>query len=82
MRIIKKPNKIDYLIFKKRINNPQVKYGLPEDINYCKKCVQSNQRPTSTVEFTNSIKEQKKTLHFNKDGICDACSFAEQKKRN
>ena len=59
MRIIKKPNKIDYLIFKKGINNPQVKYGLPKDINYCKKCVQSNQRPTSTVQFTNSIKEKK-----------------------
>ena len=80
MRIIKKPNKIDYLIFKKGINNPQAKYGLPKDINYCKKCVQSNQRPTSTVEFTNSIKEKKKTLHFNKDGICDACLFAEKKK--
>ncbi len=80
MEIIKKPKKIDYSIFKNGINNPMVKYGLPKEVIYCKKCVQSNQRPTSTVEFKNSIHEQKKTLHFNKDGICDACLFADKKK--
>ena len=27
------------------------KYGLPEEVRFCKKCVISNQRPNSTVEF-------------------------------
>ena len=29
-------------------------YGLPEKVIYCKKCVISNQRPSSVVEFKNS----------------------------
>ena len=28
-------------------------YGLPEAIKFCKKCVISNQRPSSVVEFKN-----------------------------
>ena len=28
-------------------------YGLPEKIEYCKKCVISNQRPNSAVEYRN-----------------------------
>ena len=29
-------------------------YGLPEKVSYCKSCVISNQRPSSTIEFKNS----------------------------
>ena len=35
-------------------NNLEVKYGLPEEIVYCKRCVYSNQRPSSTVEYKKS----------------------------
>ena len=28
-------------------------YGLPEEVKFCKRCVISNQRPSSTVEFKN-----------------------------
>ena len=80
MKIIKKPLKIDYSIFNKNNKDPEVKYGLPKNITYCKKCVQSNQRPISTVEFNNSITEKKKTLNLNDEKICDACLFAEKKK--
>ena len=34
-------------------NELEVKYGLPKDVIYCTKCVYSNQRPSSTVEFKN-----------------------------
>ena len=35
-------------------------YGLPSKVQFCKKCVISNQRPSSTVEFKNEIGEKKK----------------------
>ncbi len=55
-------------------------YGLPLEVKFCTRCVISNQRPSSTVEFKNSGKEAKTTIHFGEDGICDACRFAEKKK--
>lgn len=41
------------------------KYNLPENVQFCKKCVISNQRPRIT---------------FNEQGICSACDFAVFKK--
>lgn len=58
---------------------PEVKYGLPEKVFYCKKCVISNQRPTTTLEFRNSPMQRKTTTAFNEEGICDACIWAEKK---
>lgn len=54
-------------------------YGLPHDVFYCKRCVMSNQRPTSAVEFKHTIESKKQTLAFDAEGICDACRAAEQK---
>ncbi len=55
-------------------------YGLPPLVEYCKKCVISNQRPNSCVEYEHNQKSLKKTIGFNEEGICDACRLAEQKK--
>lgn len=57
----------------------ETKYGLPEKVVFCKKCVISNQRPISTIEFKNKKGDKKETIAFGKDGICDACRFAEYK---
>jgi len=57
----------------------EAKYGLPSEVKYCKKCVMSNQRPVSEVEFKHNIHTKKKTLAFDKEGICDACRANEQK---
>ena len=54
-------------------------YGLPLDVVYCKKCTTSNQRPNTSVEFKNKPGANKTFIHFNKDGICDACKYAEIK---
>jgi len=54
-------------------------YGLPSEVTFCKRCVMSNQRPTSTPEFIHQKTSKKKTLHIDKQGICDACRYAEQK---
>ena len=44
------------------LNNMNSFFGLPEEVKFCKKCVISNQRPSSTVEF-------KSTAIDKKDGI-------------
>ena len=54
-------------------------YGLPAEVKFCKKCVISNQRPNSTVEYAHTKQSKKKVIHFDKDGVCDACRLAEQK---
>lgn len=63
------------------IQNPEAYYGLPPKVTYCKKCVISNQRPSSTIEFKNSKKIKKETIAFDKNGVCAACRYAEIKDR-
>jgi N-acetyl sugar amidotransferase len=58
-----------------------VKYGLPSEVKFCKRCVISNQRPNSTIEHLNSLGSKKSTINFNEEGICDACLFAERKNK-
>ena len=54
-------------------------YGLPEEVKFCKTCVISNQRPSSTVEFKNEKGEKKSVINFSDDGICSACIYHEEK---
>lgn len=55
----------------------KAKYGLPEDVVYCKRCVMSNQRPASSVEFKKST-SRIPTSSFQGD-LCDACSYIDHK---
>jgi len=61
------------------MTNSTVKHGLPEEVIFCKKCVISNQRPSSSVEFKHKNSEKKQTIGFGDDGVCDACLFAQWK---
>ena len=55
-------------------------YHLPKKVKFCKKCVISNQRPSSMPEFYHKPnREGAKYINFNDKGICDACSQAEVK---
>lgn len=56
-------------------------YGLPKEVKFCKKCVISNQRPSSVVEFKHQISDKKPTIQFDEDGICDACRASELKEK-
>jgi len=58
----------------------EVKYGLPADVRFCKTCVISNQRPNSAVEFKHTSDSKKTTIHFDENGVCDACRYVEKKK--
>lgn len=54
-------------------------YGLPHEVKFCRKCVMSNQRPTSAIEFKHTKESKKTTLNFDADDVCDACRIAETK---
>lgn len=56
-------------------------FGLPEKIIFCKKCVMSNQRPNSAIEFKHNKNSKKATLNIDSQGICDACKFANEKEK-
>ncbi len=58
----------------------EAKYGLPEQVVFCRRCVMSNQRPASIPEFRHRPDRQgAKYLHIDEDGVCDACRYAEKK---
>ena len=54
-------------------------FGLPLQVKFCTKCVISNQRPSSVVEHSSKISDKKPTIHFDAQGVCDACRWAEMK---
>jgi len=61
---------------------PKKKFGLPEEVIYCKRCVMSNQRPASIPEFKHTPdRKGAKYMHIDEEGICDACRHAEEKER-
>jgi N-acetyl sugar amidotransferase len=66
---------------KQQVSILEAYYGLPQEVKFCKKCVMSNQRPASTVEFKHTKDSKKTTLNFDENGICDACRNAEAKER-
>lgn len=57
----------------------EAKYGLPKYVAFCKRCVISNQRPNSTVEYRNKPGQEKAVINFDADGVCDACKMADIK---
>ena len=50
------------------------------ELLFCKKCVISNYRPSSVVEFENKKSDKKPYINF-KNGVCSACIFKEIKEQ-
>lgn len=63
----------------KKIEKLEAFYGLPNEVKFCKKCVISNQRPNSTIEFKNEKGEKKEVISFNEEGVCSACVYNVEK---
>lgn len=82
MQFIKKPEQVDLSRFDETKGPLETKYGLPGEVKFCKKCVISNQRPNSAVEYAHTKASVKKTINLDEDGVCDACRLAEQKHDN
>lgn len=59
--------------------NLEIKYGLPATIKFCTRCVISNQRPNSAIEYQHTSASSKSTIEFDDEGVCDACRVAERK---
>lgn len=56
-------------------------YGLPRKVVFCKRCVQSNQRPVTISEFKHKTDRKAGTLNIWDDGICDGCHVADAKEQ-
>jgi N-acetyl sugar amidotransferase len=54
-------------------------FGLPQQVIFCRRCVMSNQRPSSYPEFRHKRDRQTPTLNIDAEGVCDACRYAERK---
>lgn len=80
MQKIPYPREVDLSRFTMDAKPFEALYGLPSDVQFCTRCVISNQRPNSAVEYKHTKDSKKKTIHFDEHGVCDACNFAEQKK--
>ena len=78
--MISYPSSIDYSTYEKQ-NDLEIKYGLPREVIYCKRCVISDQRPNSSNEYTHQSNSKKETILFDEQGICDACRFSEKKQK-
>ncbi len=55
------------------------KYGLPDTVSFCQRCVTSNQKPISAIEFQHTSGSVKQAIHIDDENICDACRVAEKK---
>ena len=62
------------------LNAPNIKYGLPETVQFCAKCVMSNQRPNSVVEYQHRKDSLKPSMRFFDDGVCSACKVWDDKR--
>jgi N-acetyl sugar amidotransferase len=63
------------------INKLEAFYGLPQNVKFCTKCVMSNQRPTSAIEFKHTKDSKKTTMNLDDEGVCDACRTSETKEK-
>ncbi len=77
---ISRPSPIDPNHFLPALSEKPARYGLPQEVCFCRTCVISNQRPNSAVEFRHVATSSKKTINLDEDGICDACHVAQEKK--
>lgn len=59
----------------------EVRFGLPRDVRFCTRCVISNQRPNSAVEYEHTSASKKETIRLDDHGVCDACRYAETKRK-
>jgi N-acetyl sugar amidotransferase len=55
-------------------------YGLPREVVFCKRCLMSNQRPSSYPEFKHTRDRITPTLKIDAEGVCDACRWNEWKR--
>ncbi|WP_010681162.1 N-acetyl sugar amidotransferase [Acetivibrio cellulolyticus] len=79
MEKFKRNIEVDLQKFNKPEDKLDAKYGLPTEVSFCKRCVISNQRPNSCAEHKHTKDTKKETIHFDSEGVCDACKAVGEK---
>jgi N-acetyl sugar amidotransferase len=79
MAIFPKTRKINFAEFQSPVDLRVAKYGLPSHVTFCQRCVTSNQKPISAVEFQHTAASVKQAIHLDETNICDACRVTEKK---
>jgi N-acetyl sugar amidotransferase len=79
MAIFPKTRKIDFAEFQTADDSRAAKYGLPSNVTFCQRCVTSNQKPISAIEFQHTAASVKQAIHLDETNICDACRVTERK---
>lgn len=63
----------------KKSQSKNHKYGLPEEVRFCKKCVIPNVRPSATNEYKHVGSLKHDYIKFDEEGVCSACRFCDAK---
>lgn len=79
MALFPRTRKIDFAEFQTSNELRAAKYGLPKKVTFCRRCVTSNQKPVSAIEFQHTAASVKQAIHLDETNICDACRVAEKK---
>jgi N-acetyl sugar amidotransferase len=79
--VILAPKSVDLAPFAPSARPKETKYGLPAEVKFCRLCVISNQRPNSAVEYAHTKQSVKATINLDENGVCDACNFAQRKRK-
>jgi N-acetyl sugar amidotransferase len=77
--LIKKPTPVDLSLYAPDAEIGKPFYGLPKEVAFCNRCVYSNQKPNSEVEYKHTANTKKPTVGFDEEGICQACRTIEKK---
>ena len=79
MAIFPKSRVINHVEFQTTNDSVSARYGLPTTVSFCQRCVTSNQKPISAIEFQHTSGSVKQAIHIDDENICDACRVAEKK---
>ena len=56
-------------------------FGLPEKVEFCKKCVESNQRFMGSTQLNIKKNDKKLGVSFDSEGVCLSCRYYEKKEK-
>ena len=79
MAIFPKTRVVNHAEFQTTDDSRSARYGLPTTVTFCHRCVTSNQKPISAIEFQHTAASVKQAIHLDETNICDACRVTERK---
>ena len=79
MAIFPKTRVVNHAEFQTTDDSRSARYGLPTTVTFCHRCVTSNQKPISAIEFQHTAASVKQAIHLDETNICDACRVTESK---